>query len=304
MRSFRAFLAVAVVLGAAALWGPVAVAVFRGSGGAAGDEELQGLWTRWPEAGKREDAPVAFYYFHEGSVGLFRFGKIGFNTTNSYNWSSNGNTIVLRYRKTGLSARLPYRIEGAGAKRVLVVDDDTQNPGVAASRYSFVPFEQSASVAPDLFVEEQPPTFRRSPSPDRIDNRLWMDLKRYATGGSAFALYQLREAGIDGRGTGWHHVGDFDDWSTEALSYRLNTRSALGPGGQGAGARELDLLFTLRNERSLTAVHTGHRSRDGADVRFLTLQQDPRGFWAPHAFDDTGPSFGNLVVDQLADATW
>ncbi|MDP2343236.1 MAG: hypothetical protein Q8O67_19920 [Deltaproteobacteria bacterium] len=282
MRSFLAFLVVATALGGAFVVG-------RGAGLGGSDDELKGLWTRWPEAGKREEAPVAFYYFHSDGIGLFRFGKIGYNTTNSYNWSTENGTIVLSYRKTGEVVRLPYRIE-RGSPNVLVVGDDSHNPGVAVSRYTFVPFEQSANTAPDLFDEERPTQLENPRSPDRIDNRLWMDLKKYATGGMGFALYQLREAGIDGRGTGWHHVGDFDDWSTEALSYRVN-RTASG--------RELDLLFTLRNERRTTPLLTGHRTKDGADVRFLTLQQDPRGFWAAHAFDDAGPSFGAFVVDGV-----
>ena len=280
MRSFTAFLAVAGVLGGAFF-------VANSSGRGAADDELKGLWTRWPDAGKREDAPVAFYYFHDEGIGLFRFGKIGHNTTNSYNWQTQDNTIVLTYRKTGAQVRMPYRIE-KGTPNVLVVGDDSHNPGLGVSRYTFVPYEQSSGAAPDLFDEEHPTSLENPRSPDRIDNRLWMDLKTYATGGVGFSLYQLREAGIDGRGTGWHHVGDFDDWSTEALSYRIN---------RAGGGREIDLLFTLRNERSTTPLHTGHRSKDGVDVRFLTLERDPRGFWAAHNFDDAGPSFGAFVVD-------
>ena len=238
MRSFIAFFVVAGLLGGAFVFGSVA------SGAAGnGDEELKGLWTRHPDAGKREDAPVAFYYFHSDGIGLFRFGKVGYNTTNSYNWSADDGTISLQYRKTGKQVRLPYRIE-AGNPRVLVVGEDSQNPGVAVSRYTFVPADFAAGAA-DLFAPAPPAAISAAPagSPsntvaeittttttslssdrDRIDNRLWMDLQRYATGGIGFSLYQLREAGIDGRGTGWHHVGDFDDWSTEALGYRINRR--------------------------------------------------------------------------------
>jgi hypothetical protein len=308
MRSFHAFLAVAALLGGAFVVSRGAAPSPEDPG--SGDDELKGLWTRWPEAGKREDAPVAFYYFHDKGIGLFRFGKIGYNTTNSYNWSAGNGTIVLSYRKTGEAVRMPYRIE-KGNPNVLVVGDDTHNPGVGASRYTFVPFEQSAGTAPDLFDEERPMQLENPRSPDRVDNRLWMDLQKYATGGLGFALYQLREAGIDGRGTGWHHVGDFDDWSTEALSYRINKTVGAGPdspesshGVDGtdlrvpqAGGREIDLLFSLRNERSVSPLLIGHRTKDGADVRFLTLLSDPRGFWAAHAFDDAGPSFGSFVVD-------
>lgn len=283
MRAFFGFLVAAIVfssvcfLRSTPLFGPDPAA-------------LNGLWTRWPDAGTREDAAVAFYYFHHDGIGLFRFGRIGYNTTNSYRWSADDNVITIDYKKTGQSVRLAYRIE-AGTPNVLVVDDDSQNPGVKVSRYTFVPFEQSVATAPDLFDVAQALNVDESPLYDRIDNRLWIDHKQYATGGSAFSLYQLRAAGIDGRGTGWHHVGDFDDWSTEALGYRVHRRGS---------ERELDLLFTLRNERSTTPLTTGQRANDGAPTRVLTLLQDPRGFWAPHAFDDAGPSFATFLVNRGA----
>src|SRR5688572_24867681 len=44
---------------------------------------ISGLWSRWPEL-RAEDAPVRFYFFHPDGIGLYRYGKLGLNTTNSF----------------------------------------------------------------------------------------------------------------------------------------------------------------------------------------------------------------------------
>jgi hypothetical protein len=112
--------------------------------------------------------------------------------------------------------------------------------------------------------------------------RLWLDLTRYATGGYGFAMYQLRPAGIDGRGTGWFHRGDFDEWSTESLVYRI------------VGDR-------LELELSLAGAHETTRfSLDGTgESRRLLLLDDPRDYWRPHAYVDAGPSFGSVLAPAL-----
>lgn len=284
---------VAVVLVAAAA---VAFVATRDDAAAA---DVKGLWSRFPHGTGKEADPVAFYYFHDGDIGLYRYGKVAYNNTHSYHWNTENGTLVLDYNKTGEHQALRYRVLDENPK-VLVIVDDPHNPGVKETRYTWVPPPDFRSVAADLFDDEEDDEVAASsdvsPSAERIDNRLWMDLKSFKTGGMGFALYQLRPAGIDGRGTGWHHLGDFNDWSTEALSYRL----IRGSDGQAGSA--VDLLFTLRNERSSSPLQVGHRSVDGKDVRFLTIQSDPRGFWAAHSYDDAGPSFGSFLVDgALAD---
>jgi len=251
---------------------------------------LRGLWTRHPGGSGREDQPVAFYYFHDGGIGLFRYGRLGHNTTNSYNWvvGEHGGQpmMVLTYRKTGEVQHLPIRIDSEG-RRTLVISGDPKNPGVAESRYTFVPPPSLATVAPDLELSPLVTGDVDAAAPG-IDNRLWIDQRPYKTGGMGFQLYQLRTAGIDGRGTGWHHVGDYDDWSTESLSYRI-LRGEQGP-------EALDLSFTLRGERHTTPVAVTGTGQQ----RTLTMGSDPRDYWAVHTLKDGGVSFASLVAQHAS----
>ena len=254
-------------------------------------EVLHGLWSRTEFPVGDETAPVAFYYFHEpssaeGGIGLFRFGKIGHNTTNSYDWIVDGADLRLRYKKTGEQQALRFRVEGSGNGRVLVFDEDPKSPGRAGARYRFITEDSEAGLAPDLFgglLDDPASTEDSAFGKGRVAGRMWIDVRRFATGGSEFSLWQFRPAGIDGRGTGWHHVGDFDDWSTEALSFRET------------GA-VLDLQFSLRREKASTGV----RLEDRGGTRFVTLASDPRGFWAERSFQDAGPSFGAFFVEHSA----
>jgi len=253
----------------------------------ADDAALRGLWSRFPDAGGHDDAPVAFYYFHDGGIGLYRYGRIGHNTTNSFHWKTEGNDIELRWNKTGTTHRFGHRVDRSGERPVLLLEDDPKNPSVAGSRYTFVPAPLGHAIAPDMGSDDAPVLSANHKTLERLDNRLWMDLQKYATGGMGFSLYQLRPQGIDGRGTGWHHVGDFDDWSTEQLTYRATTT----PEGRGT----LELLFSLRGERATTAVQMARgRAPDGGSQRTLTLQQDPRDFGGAHTYVDAGPSFASL----------
>jgi hypothetical protein len=166
---------------------------------------------------------------------------------------------------------------------VLVLQGDPKHPEEQATRYTFVPSPDAARWAPDLEAAWERPA--QSAPHDvllRVDNRLWIDLRRFATGGVGFSLWQLRAQGIDGRGTGWHHVGDFDDWSTEQLTYRSM------PTGEQTGV--LEVLFSWRKERATTAWSV---RRDG-DARVLRLAVDPRDFGAAHDYVDAGPSFAGL----------
>jgi len=249
--------------------------------------DLKGLWSRHPETTGRDDEPMAFYYFHTGGIGLYRYGQIGHNTTNSYTWrvdhDDNGPVVELRYIKTGVVQRLSFSIEHDG-QPVLVLPVDPKQPGVHNARYTFMPPPDLGTVAPDL-VEDMGDDLVSASDAQRLDHRLWIDQQTFATGGIGFRLYQLRAAGIDGRGTGWLHIGDFDDWSTESLSYRLLRN--------GAGdVDRLDLKFALRGDQALTPVHVfvvdGKRS--------LRLQHDPRDFGASHDYVDGGPSFAAFIA--------
>ena len=247
--------------------------------------DLKGLWSRHPDSTGRDDEPMAFYYFHTGGVGLYRYGQIGHNTTNSYTWrvdhDDRGPVVELRYTKTGVVQRLAFSIERDG-QPVLVLPVDPKQPGISNARYSFMPPPDLGAVAPDL-VEDIGDDVA-SLDAHRLDHRLWIDQQTFATGGIGFRLYQLRAAGIDGRGTGWVHIGDFDDWSTESLSYRLLRN--------GAGdVDRLDLKFALRGDQSLTPVQVFVVDKK----RSLRLQHDPRDFGASHDYVDGGPSFAGFI---------
>ncbi len=294
MRFFAAFVVVAAV--SAAVYSAVA------RDDAADAAAVRGLWSRVPHGTGQDADPVAFYYFHDGDIGLYRYGQVAYNNTHSYHWSADGDTLSLDYNKSGERQALGYRVE-QGSPKVLVIVDDPMNPGVKETRYRWVPPPDFGPEAADLENRDEHDAGDVDLTlGERVDNRLWMDLKSFKTGGMGFSMYQLRPAGIDGRGTGWFHVGDFNDWSTEALSYRLvrgedGSRLESQPGAAGTA---VDLLFTLRKERSVARLQVGHRSVGGKDVRFLTIQPDPRDFGAAHAYEDAGPSFGMFVGDSAA----
>jgi hypothetical protein len=251
---------------------------------------LKGLWSRYPDGAGRDDAPVAFYYFHDGGIGLYRYGQVGFNTTNSYRWalaSHHGATVlVLTYTKTGEVQHLLIRLDDAG-RRSLTIVRDPRNPGASETVYVWMPPSSVGAVAPDLETSSAELSSSSS-SAGRIDDRLWIDERRFKTGGMGFSLYQLRKAGIDGRGTGWHHVGDYDDWSTEALTYRLVRGEA--------GVDRLDLAFSLRGDRTTTPFRV---VVDDRGARTLILENDPRDFQATHIFADGGPSFAGLSLSPV-----
>ena len=228
---------------------------------------IAGLWSRFPDA-RGEGDPVRFYFFHPSGIGLYRFCKVGLNTTQSFDWRIAGDDLVLTFRKSGVVSRSGFAINNRTGVARLFLDDDPKEPLLHSVGYTFVPPGAAAGFADLIDLEA------RADGATGIGGRLWMDLEKHATGGSTFSLYQLKNAAIDGRGVGWHHIGDFDDWSTEALSYR------------DAGAT-LDLLFTVRSESGRTPM-----KREG-DV--LTLVEDPRTFWHVRRYKDAGPSFGAQI---------
>lgn len=251
---------------------------------------LAGLWTRWPTSRQDGDA-VRFWFFHPEGIGLYRYGKIGLNTTNSFDWHVDGDELVVTFRKTGAVARTPYELRDDPA-RALVLARDPKEP--SSVPYVFVPPPARAALTEDLegFLDNVPHCPQAdTPTASPVAGRLWIDQRTFATGGRGFLLYQLKDASIDGRGVGWHHIGDFDDWSTEALTFRM-TADPSAP-----GAAHLELWFPIRQERATTTLTQSPASQPGSDApaAHLTMHEDPRDFWHLHRYVDGGPSFGSLL---------
>lgn len=230
---------------------------------------LSGIWWRY-EAGLQGE-PVRFYYFHGDGTGLYRYGKVGLTNTHSFDYDVVDGRLVLDFRKSGEHHEVPFTLrlgrDGGEGRDWLELRDDPREPG--STRYFR---ESDAIVEPGVH-----PSADVGPAPA---GHMWIDLQQHATGGRGFVLYQLRAAGIDGRGVGWFHRGDFDDWSTEALTYRI------------VGER-LELHFSLAGQSEVTAFVV--RSQ-GEGARWLELADDPRDFWHPHRYLDVGPSFGATLA--------
>jgi len=248
-----AVLAVPVVFGGAPEPSPVAAEAIQ-------EDRLAGLWSRH-ELGFEGD-PLAFYYFHGDGHGLYRYGRVGYNNTHSFDYAIEGDVLELRFRKTGDTHRIRVRISPEGDKEWLILDADPEADG-KPERY----FRQRGPV------EEGFSPTGDGPLPA---GRLWIDYRDYATGGAGFSLYQLRPAGLDGRGVGWFHRGDFDDWSTESLHYRIT------------GDR-IEFWFSLSGQHA----NTGFRLEGKGAERSLFLESDPRDFWHSHRYRDGGRSFGS-----------
>lgn len=232
---------------------------------------LAGIWWRY-EAGLQGE-PVRFYYFHGDGTGLYRYGKVGLNNTHGFDYDVVGDRLVLDFRKSGEHHEVAFTLRrgraNGEARDWLELDDDPSEPG--STRYFREPATLGEPGAPAGAAAQ--PTAELGPAPA---GHMWIDLQTHATGGRTFGIYQLRAAGLDGRGVGWFHRGDFDDWSTEALTYRI------------VGDR-LELHFTLAGQSEVT----GFRVRtEGDGTRWLALADDPRDFWHPHRYLDMGPSFG------------
>lgn len=229
---------------------------------ARGSDPLVGLWSAHAPGGAGE--PVQFYYFHGDGHGLYRYGRVGSTNTNSFDYTVNGDVVTLTFRKTGARHDVHFEIERGATVPVLVLADDPRAGG--QRRYAL---QRQDPVEHDATGE----CFGAP-----VAGRLWLDRTSYATGGYGFGLYQLRCGGIDGRGTGWFHRGDFDDWTTESLVYRI-----------AGNEIELQLANTAATERTRFTVR-------GAEPRVLELASDPRDFWHAHRYVDVGPSFGWITT--------
>lgn len=273
MRGFKLYLSVFALLLV-----PVALAAVRGPVAAdAGDARLKGLWSR--HSPQKEGDPVRFHYFHDDGIGLYRYGRLGLNNTHSYTWtttseSAAGGELKLTFKKTGAEASTAYRIEkDPDGTEVLLLAEDPYEPRPVRYR----------KVAPPVGSDDETGDPNDVGGAGHPFARMWMHQTRYATGGMGFHIYQLKEPALDGRGVGWFHTGDFDNWSTETLFYRLTGNT-------------LELHFPLRGERHQSAIVVG----ESAGHRVIDLASDPRNFWQRQVYVDGGASFG---VELLGEPT-
>ncbi|MDC0722704.1 hypothetical protein [Nannocystis bainbridge] len=272
------------------------------------DPELLGVWHRWDALA--EGDPMRFWFFHEGGFGLYRYGKVGLTNTHSFDYRADAGVLELTFRKTGERRTVPYRYEAQSGRTWLVLDDDPREPGAryfkapAAATTGAPCFDPTSdlprapgALANDLSREpgitaaapaaidlsREPGFIAAEPAAaERIGGRLWGEEVRYATGGMGFSIYQFQPQAIDGRGVGWHHRGDYDEWTTETLTFRQR------------GDR-LALAFPLRHDGLETAITvTG-----SGDDRTLQLAEDPRDFWRAHTYRDMGPTFAGAAAPSV-----
>ena len=226
------------------------------------ERDLEGLWDRYGTRGAGE--PVRFWYFHGDGHGLYRYGRGGLTNTHSFDYRVDDGQLHLRFRKSGDRHQTPVSIVvDAGGDRWLGFGDDPREPG-ARYRHERPPVGEWRDTAEHAAAGPRPP-----------GGRMWIDYRPHATGGAGFHMYQFNDPGIDGRGIGWFHRGDFDDWSTEALHYRID-------------GNRIELSFDLADEQHTT----GFTLRSEGERRWMTLREDPRDFWARHVYEDGGKSFG------------
>jgi hypothetical protein len=232
-------------------------------------DRLAGMWSRYDCAS--EGDPVRFWYFHGDGHGLYRYGQVGLNYTQSFDYRVDGERIELRFRKSGEVHQTILHIEDHPNERKLSFADDPRESGAS--------YHWTRGPLGGFEAEEV--------GGAGLGDHLWIDYRTFATGGAGFRFYQLAEQAIDGRGIGWFHLGDFDEWSTESLAYRQT-------------ADRIEFQFPIRAERH----ETGFEIRTGADPTELSLAIDPRDYGLSHRYADGGRSFGHvsLPIAELATA--
>ena len=202
----------------------------------------------------------------------YRYGRLGHTNTNSYRYRiTDGGRVELSFNKSGERYGVGFRIQmGQDGRRVLRLEKDPREGG-SPHEYAYVP-PPPLSRSLEASARPMPPS-----------GHMWICMREYATGGQGFEIYQFTPAGIDGRGTGWHHRGDFDDWSTESLTYRIEPQ-------------RLHVRFELTGEehRSAYSVNEG-----GDQGRRLLLADDPRNFMHGSRFADMGKSFAFSGVSGI-----
>ncbi|PRP90861.1 hypothetical protein ENSA5_61110 [Enhygromyxa salina] len=237
-------------------------------------DPLRGLWMRYDS--RAEGDPLRFWYFHGDGKGLYRYGKVGLANTHSFDYQLDAEPgqdvgLELRFRKRGDEHSLTAALDQDGQGRTwMTLRGDPYEPG---ARYRKVESEL------DFAALARPSELAAAKG---IGDRIWIDYRNLATGGSEFHMYQLAATAIDGRGVGWFHRGDFDDWSTESLTYRID------------GDR-VELFFDIREEPNSTSF----RVISGEQGRVLVLDEDPRDFWATHRYRDGGRSFETAAFDLV-----
>ena len=237
--------------------------------GEAQRDPLRGLWTQWES--QSEGEPVSFWYFHGDGKGLYRYGLIGLTNTHSFDYVVRGSgedfDLDLRFRKSGDAHDLRAHIRSDSESTWLTFDGDPRVPGA-----SYRLIDSSLDLADRM--SRRADTQSREAAKPGIGDRLWIDYRNHATGGSEFHMYQLAKTALDGRGVGWFHRGDFDNWSTESLTYRID-------------GDEIELYFDLYEDDNTTKF----RIVESNELRELILDEDPRDFWATHRYKDGGRSF-------------
>jgi hypothetical protein len=219
---------------------------------------LEGLWARTD--GDLPEHGVRFYYFHTGGKGLYRYGRKHLNTTESFDWKVDGDRLGLRFRRTGETHSVGFSVEGD----VLTLHDDPREPHATRYRKKRGPMRGGGD---DL-------------------GRMWTHVETYVDKSYRFRIYQLHEPDESGRGIGWFHDGDYDNWSTESLDYRI------------ADGR-MTLRFHERDESHTTEITRGTKKGQ----RTITLTNDPRNYWQRRTYADAGRSF-DLIRTVAADALW
>lgn len=215
------------------------------------EPSVLGMWSQTSPVS--EGDPVRFYYFHDGGIGLYRYGKMGLTQTRSFRYEAKEGTLHLTFMRTGARHAVPYSISGG----VLELAEDPMLGG----KQSYD--KKGAAGGHGAGARAGHPLAR-----------MWKQVETDRAGQETFHMYQLQAPALDGRGVGWYHEGDYMDWSTEALTYRKT-------------GSKLVLEFTLRGERATTEIELG----GGHHYRYLELAEDPRNFWHRRRYLDDGPGF-------------
>jgi hypothetical protein len=219
--------------------------------------------------------PMHLYYFHKGGKGLYRYGQLGHNQTNSFDWRLDGDKLELLFRKTGERARTTFLIRHEEGRRTLELRSDPR--AATPTRYRFAPAtlaELGPLAMPAQVIEAGQ---AGEGVAGGVVDHMWIDLTKFATGGMGFSMYQLsRHPAQPGWQIGWYHRGDFDDWTTERMTYRVE-----GP--------SLRTHFSLRGDEHVTPFVLAEDPRQRGTA--LTLASDARNFFARSRFLDAGPSF-------------
>lgn len=217
---------------------------------------LAGLWER-TDLPEKDD--VRFYFFHPSGIGLYRFGKLGLNHTHMFRYVQAGSKLAIVFSRSGEHHELTVSRRRQGDGLFLTLSEDPREQG------------KSMTYRRRVMPNDEPSDFTSAPAGF---NRMWIHTLRSQKGTDAFAMYQFQKPDDSGRGRGWFHHGDYDEWTTESLEYVKRGKT-------------LQLNFELVEQQT----QTGFAVRRTGDGRVLELERDPRGFWQRRVFVDQGPSF-------------